>query len=99
MGCSSVPLTTQHPTQPTQRFVRIAVPSANVPVQLELSECGQHTFTLELLDTAGTTVLATGAPSATSCQALSYSFAEAASYVVRVTVGEAGGVEFWLRAN
>ena len=90
---------TQHPTPPTQRFVRVAVPTANVPVQLDLSECGQHTFLLELLDPAGATVLATGAASATSCQALSYSFAAAGTYVVRVTVGEPGGVKFWLRAN
>jgi hypothetical protein len=69
-------------------------------VHLDLSECGQRTFTLELLDSAGTTVLATGAASASSCQALSHSFTEAGSYVVRVTLlGGTGAGDFWFRAN
>jgi hypothetical protein len=81
-------------------FLRLEVTATDAPVELELSECGRRTFALELLDPTGATVLATGAPSATSCQALSYSFAEADSYVVRVTFLEGSGAgDLWFRAN
>jgi len=94
-GCLNGLFTSSTET-PSQLFLRLAVPVANVPVQLELSECGQRTFKLELLDP----LLATSASSATSCPALSYSFAETGSYVVRVTVMSGPGAgNFWFRAN
>jgi hypothetical protein len=81
-------------------FLRLDVTTTDVPIELELTECGQRELKLELLDPEGETVLATGASTATSCQALSHSFSELGRYVVRVTlVAGPGAGDFWFRAN
>lgn len=81
-------------------WLRLTVPTANVPVLLELADCGLRTFKLELLSPTGDTVLGTGAPSGDKCQTLTHTFDAAGSYVVRVTLtGGQGAGDFTFSAN
>ncbi len=89
-----------NPGDAAPMWLRLTVSDANVPVLLELTNCGQRTFKLDLMDEAGETVLDTGAPAATSCQALNHTFSATGSYVVRVTLtGGTGAGDFTFRAN
>jgi hypothetical protein len=98
-GCQNG-LFTDSNAEPKTSWLRVAVTTPNVPVTLELLECGQRTFTLELSDEQEANVLGNGAPTATSCQSLTYSFAHAGNYVVKVTLtGGTGAGDFSFRAN
>ncbi|MEO6598467.1 MAG: hypothetical protein ABIQ16_01245 [Polyangiaceae bacterium] len=98
-GCQNG-LFTSSAGETTPMWLRVKVPTANVPVSLELTSCGTRTFKLELLDEAGDAVLETGAPSDTSCSALSHSFDAPGSYVVRVALtGGTGAGDFTFQAN
>ena len=81
-------------------WVHLVVPTAHVPVVIELLGCNGKGYNFDLMDAAAQSVLATGVTSPPVCQSLTHTFDEPGNYVLRLGLdkgAEPGDVG--LRAN
>lgn len=86
--------------EPLRTWVRLVVPTAHVPVLIELLGCNGKGYHFDLMDAAAGAVLQSGFTNPPTCQLLVHTFDEAGDYVLRLGLDKgAEPDEPRLRAN